>query len=54
MTLRYTVSDPVYLTEPYTAEIDFYRMADDAPIYDFDCDAEIASRSTHNAAVLNN
>lgn len=54
MTLRYTVSDPVYLTEPYTAEIPFYRLPDDEPIQDFTCDAEIASRSTSNAAVLEN
>jgi hypothetical protein len=54
MTIRYTVSDPVYLTEPYTAEIPFYRMKDDEPIQDFTCDAEIASRSTSNAVVPKN
>jgi hypothetical protein len=54
MTIRYTVSDPAYLTEPYTADIEFHRLPDDAPIYDFTCDAEIASRSTHNAAELKN
>ena len=48
----YTVSDPAYLTEPYTAEVVWHRMPDDSPIYDFTCDAEIASRSTENAAVL--
>jgi hypothetical protein len=52
LTLDYTVSDPAYLTEPYTAQVVWYRMPDDSPIYEFDCDAEIASRSTHNAAPI--
>ena len=52
LTLEYTVTDPVYLTEPYTANVVWHRMPFDSPIYDFTCDAEIASRSTHNAAVL--
>lgn len=52
LSLNYTVTDPAYLTEPYSAKIVFYRLADDSPIHEFDCDAEIASRSTQNAAVL--
>ncbi|MDX1404087.1 MAG: DUF6152 family protein [Woeseiaceae bacterium] len=52
LTLEYTVTDPVYLSEPFTANVVWYRMADDSPIYDFSCDAEIATRSTQNAAVL--
>ena len=52
LTLEYTVTDPVYLTEPYTANVVWHRMPFDSAIYDFTCDAEIASRSTHNAAVL--
>lgn len=52
LTVEYTVSDPAYLTEPYTAEVMWYRMPDNAPIYEFTCDAEIASRSTGNAAIL--
>ena len=52
LTVEYTVSDPAYLTEPYTAKIIWYRMPFDSPIHDFTCDAEIASRSTQNAAVL--
>ncbi|MGI9205680.1 MAG: DUF6152 family protein [Woeseiaceae bacterium] len=52
LNLNYTVTDPVYLTEPYSAKIVFYRLADDSPIHEFDCDAEIASRSTRNAAVI--
>lgn len=52
--LVYTVTDPVYLTEPFTAEVIWYRLDDDSPIYEFDCDAEIATRSTQNAAILGN
>lgn len=52
LSLDYTVTDPVFLTEPFSAKIVFYRLADDSPIHEFDCDAEIASRSTQNAAVL--
>ena len=52
LTVEYTVSDPVYLTEPYTAEIVWHRLPDDSPVYEFTCDAEIAMRSTQNAAVL--
>ena len=52
LTVEYTVTDPVYLTEPYTAEIVWHRLPDDSPIYEFTCDAEIAMRSTQNAAVL--
>ena len=49
LTLNYTVTDPVYLAEPYNAQIVWYRLPEDSPIYEFDCDAEIASRSTNNA-----
>ena len=52
LTVEYTVSDPAYLTEPFTAKIEWHRMPFDSPIHDFTCDAEIASRSTQNAAVL--
>lgn len=52
LTLEYTVSDPAFLTEPFSAQVVWHRIPDDSPIYEFDCDAEIASRSTNNAAVL--
>jgi len=52
MTIRYTVSDSAYLSEPYSADIVFHRLPDDAPVYEFTCDAEIAMRSTQNAAAL--
>lgn len=50
--LDYTVTDPVYLTEPFSARVEWYRLPDDSPVYEFTCDAEIAKRSTENAAVL--
>jgi hypothetical protein len=50
--LDYTVTDPVYLTEPFSARVEWYRLPDDSPLHDFTCDAEIAKRSTENAAVL--
>ena len=54
LTAEYTVTDPAYLTEPYTAKVVWHRMPSDSPIYEFTCDAEIASRSTQNAAVIKN
>jgi len=48
--VQYTVTDPAYLTEAYTGTVTWHRMPDDAPIYEFNCDAEIAKRSTLNAA----
>ena len=50
--LDYTVTDPVYLTESFSARVEWHRLPDDAPIHDFTCDAGIAKRSTENAAVL--
>jgi hypothetical protein len=52
LTLEYTVTDPIYLSEPYTANVVWHRMPFNSPIYEFTCDAEIATRSTQNAAVL--
>jgi uncharacterized protein DUF6152 len=49
LAVDYTVSDPAYLTESYSARVIWHRMPDNSPIYEFDCDSEIASRSTHNA-----
>ena len=50
LTVDYTVTDSVYLTEPFDGTVTWHRMPDDAPIYEFNCDAEIAKRSTLNAA----
>ena len=50
--LDYTVTDPVYLSGAFSDRITWHRMPEDSPIYDFECDADIALRSTQNAAVL--
>lgn len=50
--LDYTVTDPAYLTEPFSDRITWHRMPEDSPIHEFECDADIALRSTQNAAVL--
>ena len=52
LALDYTLEDPVYLSERYSARVEWDRLTDDAPIYDFDCDADVAARSTLNAAPL--
>jgi len=41
----YTVIDPVYLEEPYSARVEWQRVRDDAPIYPFECDLDSATRS---------
>lgn len=41
----YTVTDPVYLSEPYSARVEWRRVRDDAPIYEFECDLDSATRS---------
>jgi hypothetical protein len=50
LTVEYTLEDPVYLSEPYSSEIVFHRVPEDTPMYEFPCDADIATRSTLNAA----
>ena len=50
--LDYTVTDPAYLTEPFSDRVTWHRMPADSPIHEFECDADIALRSTQNAAVL--
>ena len=52
LTLEYTLEDPVYLSEPFAARVEWGRLSDDVPIYEFDCDADIATRSTLNAVPL--
>ena len=52
--LNYTVTDPAYLTEPFSDRVVWHRMPEDSPIHEFECDADIARRSTQNAAILEN
>jgi hypothetical protein len=50
--LDYTVTDPAYLTAPFSDRVTWHRMPEDSPIHEFECDADIALRSTQNAAVI--
>ncbi len=52
LVLEYRLEDAVYLSEPFTARIEWIRLSDDAPIFEFDCDADVATRSTLNAVPL--
>ena len=47
--VRYTVGDPAYLTEPFSGEVTWTRLAAGTPVYEFECDEEFANRSTKNA-----
>jgi hypothetical protein len=49
LTVEYTLEDPVYLSEPFASRIVFHRVPEDTPMFDFPCDADIATRSTLNA-----
>ncbi len=49
LTVTYLLEDPLYLSAPYEGQIAFHRVPDDTPMYDFPCDADIATRSTLNA-----
>ena len=51
MRLQYWVSDPLYLTETYSREMIFVRVPFNTPVYEFNCDAEIARRSFEHAVL---
>jgi hypothetical protein len=40
---EYTLFDPVYMREPHNARIEIARVADDSPMYPYNCDADAAS-----------
>jgi len=44
LTVSYTLEDPVYLTEPYSSEVELTRVADDSPMYEYACEPENAAR----------
>ena len=50
LAVEYTLEDPVYLSEPFVSTIVYHRVPEETPMYDFPCDADIATRSTLNAA----
>ena len=43
LNLHYTVEDPSYLSEPFSDRVQFRRLADDAPMHEFECDPEAAA-----------
>jgi hypothetical protein len=49
LSISYTVEDSVYLAEPYTDTLVYYRVSPKTPFYDFPCDKDISLRSTLNA-----
>ena len=44
LTYEYTVQDPVYLAAPFTHRVEWARIANDTPVYPYDCDVESASQ----------
>ena len=48
--VEYTIVDPVYLTESFTASTQWSRLADGTPIEPFECDAATAAQSTSQGA----
>jgi hypothetical protein len=41
---EYTVDDPVYLAAPFSHRVEWARVANNTPIYPYDCDVESASQ----------
>jgi hypothetical protein len=44
LTYEYTVQDPVFLAAPFTHRVEWARVANDTPVYPYDCDVESASQ----------
>lgn len=42
--VRYVVEDPVYLTEPYSGVATLNRVADNEPLYPYECELDSAER----------
>lgn len=40
---QYTLFDPVYMAQPYSATIEMPRVRDDVPMYSYQCDIDAAS-----------
>ena len=49
--LSLILEDPEYLSEPFNTTMIWARQPEGTEIYDFDCDVDIARRSTGNAVV---
>jgi hypothetical protein len=46
---EYTLFDPVYMSRPHDARIEIARVADDSPMYPYDCNAEAARMFSRGA-----
>jgi hypothetical protein len=46
---EYELFDPVYMAEPHRARIEMPRVADDIPMYPYDCDVDAASMFSRGA-----
>jgi hypothetical protein len=44
LTLQYTLEDPAYLTEVYSSHLSMSRVADDEPMYLYECEVDSAKR----------
>ena len=49
LTYAYTLRDPVFLTGHYSDQVELRRIADDTPMYDYDCEVEAASMFSRTA-----
>ena len=47
---EYTINDPIYLSAPYSDRLELQRIADDTPMYDYDCVEEAAAMWSRTAA----
>jgi hypothetical protein len=43
LTYRYTLFDPVYMSQPHTASIELARVPEDVPMYPYNCDPDAAA-----------
>ncbi len=43
LTYEYTLKDPIYLTSAYSDSHQLFRVADDTPLYGYDCEIEAAA-----------
>jgi len=46
---EYTLKDPVFLTTAYSDRLELYRVTDDQPIDEYDCEVEAASMFSRSA-----
>jgi hypothetical protein len=46
---EYTLFDPVYMSEPYSARIEMPRVRDEIPMYPYNCDIDAASMFSRTA-----